>query len=527
MPPSLESQTPPPTEPAPWVDLASHWQQIASEWSRWWMQSAHAAASTPERGTAPSFDVPPALAANMIEPQALAALNAKFAPRFQALWTQSAVADAGAAAGAAPGDGKADAPAKPPMDRRFASREWQDLPYFAFLRDGYLLDLRVPERTRRPRAAAAGGQAPAGVRDPAVRRRAVAGELSGDQPRRAEACARDRGREPRPRRREPRRRRAQGPHHDDRRGRFRGRPQPRADTRRRRLPQRADRADPVRAVHRARAPPAAADRAAVHQQVLHPRPAAVELVRAPRGRRRATRCSSSRGATSRPSSATLTWDDYLEQGVLAALAVVREVSGSRTVNALGFCVGGTLLASALAVLAARARPQRRERDVPHDDARLRGPRRDRRLRLDASCSQAREPALLAGQRMHGSELAGAFASLRANDLVWNYVVGNYLKGETPPAFDLLYWNGDSANLPGPMYAYYLREPLPRQPAARAGRADDGRRARSTSARIDDAGVRARDARRPHRALALRVPDDARSSAATRRSCSARRATSRA
>jgi polyhydroxyalkanoate synthase len=69
---------------------------------------------------------------------------------------------------------------------------------------------------------------------------------------------------------------------------------------------------------------------------------------------------------------------------------------------------------------------------------------------------AREPALLAGARVHGSELANAFASLRPNELVWNYVVSNYLKGRTPPPFDLLYWNSDSANLPGPMYAYYLR-----------------------------------------------------------------------
>ena len=152
---------------------------------------------------------------------------------------------------------------------------------------------------------------------------------------------------------------------------------------------------------------------------------------------------------------TLTWDDYIEQGALTAIRVAREITGSRTVNALGFCVGGTILACALAVLAAR-------RDASVQSATLLTTMLDFAdpgeigVYVSRELLAAREPQLQGGQRVHGSELAGAFASLRANDLVWNYVVGNYLKGETPPPFDLLYWNGDSANLPGPMYVYYLR-----------------------------------------------------------------------
>jgi polyhydroxyalkanoate synthase len=152
---------------------------------------------------------------------------------------------------------------------------------------------------------------------------------------------------------------------------------------------------------------------------------------------------------------TLTWDDYLARGVIAALTAVKAISRSREVNTLGFCVGGTLLACALAVLAAR-----NDRSVSSvtflttmldfaDPGEI-------GVFVTQQMLSAREAQLLAGQRVHGSELAGAFASLRANDLVWNYVVDNYLKGRKPPAFDLLYWNGDSANLPGPMYAYYIR-----------------------------------------------------------------------
>jgi len=76
--------------------------------------------------------------------------------------------------------------------------------------------------------------------------------------------------------------------------------------------------------------------------------------------------------------------------------------------------------------------------------------------IDEAHVQMREKMIGKGGLMPGRDLANTFSSLRANDLVWNYVVSNYLEGKQPPAFDLLYWNGDSTNLPGPMYAWYLR-----------------------------------------------------------------------
>jgi len=156
-----------------------------------------------------------------------------------------------------------------------------------------------------------------------------------------------------------------------------------------------------------------------------------------------------------PELGHLTWDDYIEKGALTALRVAGEIAGSKTVNALGFCVGGAILACALAVLAAR-------RDHTVASATLLTTLVDYAdpgeigVYVSREYLAAREPRLMAGQVVNGGELAGAFASLRANELVWNYVVANYLKGETPPAFDLLYWNSDATNLPGRMYAYYLR-----------------------------------------------------------------------
>ena len=152
---------------------------------------------------------------------------------------------------------------------------------------------------------------------------------------------------------------------------------------------------------------------------------------------------------------TLAWDDYLEQGVLSAIDVARDISASKTINALGFCVGGTQLASALALLAARRKSPVASATLLTTMLDFTDPG-DIGVYVSRESLDAREPVLRAGGRVFGGELAGAFASLRPNELVWNYVVGNYLKGRTPPPFDLLYWNSDSANLPGPMYLDYVR-----------------------------------------------------------------------
>ncbi len=170
-----------------------------------------------------------------------------------------------------------------------------------------------------------------------------------------------------------------------------------------------------------------------------------------------------------------TWDDYVEQGVLRAIAVAGEIAAASAmpakpaargaakpaktegggINALGFCVGGTLLGTALAVLAARG-------EKPVQSATFLTTLLDFSdtgildVFVDEAQVKLREATIGKGGLLTGVELAAAFSSLRPNDLMWNYVVGNYLKGETPPPFDLLYWNADSTNLPGPMLAWYLR-----------------------------------------------------------------------
>jgi polyhydroxyalkanoate synthase len=150
-----------------------------------------------------------------------------------------------------------------------------------------------------------------------------------------------------------------------------------------------------------------------------------------------------------------TWDDYIEHAVIRAIREVQAISKQAQINTLGFCIGGTLLATALAVLAARGEEPSASLTMltsflDFTDTGVLD------LFVDEQMVAMREMALGQGGLLKGKELAATFSFLRPNDLVWNYVVGNYLKGETPPPFDLLYWNSDSTNLPGPMYCWYLR-----------------------------------------------------------------------
>jgi polyhydroxyalkanoate synthase subunit PhaC len=160
-----------------------------------------------------------------------------------------------------------------------------------------------------------------------------------------------------------------------------------------------------------------------------------------------------------PSLGHLRWEDYAERGVLGAIDIAREVSGAPQVAALGFCVGGTLLSTALALAAARGEQPAASVTLlatmlDFSDVGEIGVYIDRdyverceqRFRADA------EPDVMSGR-----DLAFTFASLRANDLIWRFVVDHWLKGKAPEAFDLLYWNSDGTNLPGALYAWYLRQ----------------------------------------------------------------------
>ena len=150
------------------------------------------------------------------------------------------------------------------------------------------------------------------------------------------------------------------------------------------------------------------------------------------------------------------FEDYMLEGPLAALDAVEKATGEREVNFIGYCLGGTLLGATLGYLAAKnSRSAWRARRSSSACSTSRSP-------ASSACSSTRSRSQSLERKMNergyleGSEMAGTFNLLRANDLVWSFVVNNYLMGKDPFPFDLLYWNADSTRMPARMHSFYLR-----------------------------------------------------------------------
>src|SRR5947209_754211 len=149
------------------------------------------------------------------------------------------------------------------------------------------------------------------------------------------------------------------------------------------------------------------------------------------------------------------FEDYMREGPLRALDVIKEVTGEHEVNAIGYCVGGTLMAVTLAWMAAK-RDQRIASATffaAQVDFTYAG---DLMVFVDEDQLKTLEKNMAERGYLEGKKMANAFNMLRSNDLIWPYVISNYLKGKQPYPFDLLYWNSDSTRMPAANHSFYLR-----------------------------------------------------------------------
>ena len=429
---------------ADWSDLARRWQEVGTLWTQLWTDAAlKTVPAAAHAGLFPTHAMAPPVIAVSIDPAAAADLTERYAAKFEALWARAA-------------EGRTiTPPAEGRDDPRFSDKAWREHPYFAWLRDAYLLfgeyvrefaALADADDATRKRLAFLARQYVDAISptnflatNPEALQRALATGGTSIAQGLSNLVA------------------------DAQRGRIAMTDESAFEVGRNlaTTPGSIVLRNPL--IELIQYTPTTAQVAKRPLLIVPPcinkyyildlQPAS-SFVRYAVGQGHTVFMVSWRNIP--PELGGLTWDDYLQQGVLTAIDASCDIAGSKTINALGFCVGGTLLACALGVLAAR-------RESPVASTTLLATMLDFADPGDIGVYVSREglaarmPALCGGGRIQGSELAGAFASLRPNELVWNYVVGNYLKGQTPPAFDLLYWNGDSANLPGPMYVDYIRD----------------------------------------------------------------------
>ena len=167
------------------------------------------------------------------------------------------------------------------------------------------------------------------------------------------------------------------------------------------------------------------------------------------------------------SHAALSFDDYLSDGILAALDAIERATGERKTTAIGYCIGGTLLAAALAYMDAVGDKRVGAAtffaaQVDFEDA------GELRIFTDEAHMDALETKVREKGYLDAANMAGTFNALRANDLIWHFVINNYLLGKEPPAFDLLYWNADSTHFPAQLFIDYLRNMYQRNKLARPG-----------------------------------------------------------
>lgn len=151
-----------------------------------------------------------------------------------------------------------------------------------------------------------------------------------------------------------------------------------------------------------------------------------------------------------------TFEDYMREGVFAALDAVGQATGEKQVNAIGYCVGGTLLASSLAYMAAKGDKRISSAtffttQVDFEEA------GDLKVFVDEEQVSEIEEMMSEKGYLPGSVMSNAFNMLRSNDLIWSYVINKYLKGKEPMPFDLLCWNADSTNLTEANHSFYLRQ----------------------------------------------------------------------
>ncbi|NTV12262.1 MAG: class I poly(R)-hydroxyalkanoic acid synthase, partial [Zoogloea sp.] len=156
-----------------------------------------------------------------------------------------------------------------------------------------------------------------------------------------------------------------------------------------------------------------------------------------------------------PAQADKSFDSYLLEGTLAAVDAIEKQTGAKEINAAGYCLGGTLLATTLAYMAVKKDKRIASGTFFTTMTDFAQPG-ELGVFIDETQVSSLEKKMFERGYLEGSEMAGTFNMLRSNDLIWSFVVNNYLMGKDPFPFDLLYWNSDSTRMPAKMHSFYLR-----------------------------------------------------------------------